>query len=42
MILGSTNPWYVRCIKPNHDKSAMKYVPDIVLEQLRFVPIFFN
>lgn len=30
------NPWFVRCIKPNADKSAMKFDMPCVLAQLRY------
>ncbi|CAH2231979.1 jg4040 [Pararge aegeria aegeria] len=30
------NPWFVRCIKPNTDKSAMKFDMPCVLSQLRY------
>ncbi|RZF46223.1 hypothetical protein LSTR_LSTR010885 [Laodelphax striatellus] len=34
--MSKCNPWFVRCIKPNSDKAAMKFDMPIVLEQLRY------
>lgn len=34
--MSRSNPWFVRCIKPNKDKSAMKMDIPVVLEQLRY------
>ncbi|XP_039291022.1 unconventional myosin-XV [Nilaparvata lugens] len=34
--MSKCNPWFVRCVKPNNDKAAMKFDMPIVLEQLRY------
>ncbi|XP_030643484.1 unconventional myosin-X [Chanos chanos] len=34
--LSVSNPFFVRCIKPNMEKNANKFDPDIVLNQLRY------
>uniref|UniRef100_A0A8C3G8P5 Myosin X, like 1 n=1 Tax=Cyclopterus lumpus TaxID=8103 RepID=A0A8C3G8P5_CYCLU len=34
--LSSSNPFFVRCIKPNMDKKANQFDPDVVLNQLRY------
>uniref|UniRef100_A0A672H515 Myosin X, like 1 n=1 Tax=Salarias fasciatus TaxID=181472 RepID=A0A672H515_SALFA len=34
--LSVSNPFFVRCIKPNMDKKANQFDPDVVLNQLRY------
>ncbi|XP_053184717.1 unconventional myosin-X [Scomber japonicus] len=34
--LSASNPFFVRCIKPNMDKNANQFDPDVVLNQLRY------
>jgi len=34
VILKSTNPHYIRCIKPNESKEAFEFDPIIVLQQV--------
>uniref|UniRef100_A0A8C4ZXA0 Myosin X, like 1 n=1 Tax=Gadus morhua TaxID=8049 RepID=A0A8C4ZXA0_GADMO len=34
--LGASNPFFVRCIKPNMNKNADRFDPDVVLNQLRY------
>uniref|UniRef100_A0A8C2GUX8 Myosin X, like 1 n=1 Tax=Cyprinus carpio TaxID=7962 RepID=A0A8C2GUX8_CYPCA len=34
--LSVSNPFFVRCIKPNMDKTPNKFDPDVVLNQLRY------
>lgn len=37
--MSKCNPWFVRCIKPNHDKQAKKIDMQCVLDQMRFLRI---
>uniref|UniRef100_A0AAQ6IKU5 Myosin X, like 1 n=1 Tax=Anabas testudineus TaxID=64144 RepID=A0AAQ6IKU5_ANATE len=34
--LSASNPFFVRCIKPNMEKKANQFDPDVVLNQLRY------
>ncbi|XP_028291759.1 unconventional myosin-X isoform X2 [Gouania willdenowi] len=34
--LSASNPFFVRCIKPNMDKKANRFDPEVVLNQLRY------
>ena len=34
--MSKCNPWFVRCLKPNRDKSPMLFDLAVVLEQLRY------
>nr|XP_033965593.1 unconventional myosin-X isoform X1 [Pseudochaenichthys georgianus] len=34
--LSASNPFFVRCIKPNMNKKANRFDPDVVLNQLRY------
>lgn len=36
-VLEITNPWYVRCIKPNMEKSSQLFDEKLVLDQLKYL-----
>eukprot|EP00472_Partenskyella_glossopodia_P009453 CAMPEP_0197517112 /NCGR_PEP_ID=MMETSP1318-20131121/2083_1 /TAXON_ID=552666 /ORGANISM="Partenskyella glossopodia, Strain RCC365" /LENGTH=1597 /DNA_ID=CAMNT_0043066413 /DNA_START=40 /DNA_END=4833 /DNA_ORIENTATION=+ len=38
--LNATYPHYIRCIKPNAEKAAMKFTVNMCLEQLRYSGVF--
>jgi len=38
--LNQTQPHYIRCIKPNADKAALSFVPQMCLEQLTYAGCF--
>ncbi len=38
--LNSTEPHYIRCIKPNNDRAANRFLAPNVLEQLRYSGVF--
>lgn len=35
-MLGQANPYFVRCIKPNVEKSRDRFLPQVVLNQLKY------
>ena len=35
-----TEPHYIRCVKPNHDKAPMKFVSQLCYEQLTYSGVF--
>jgi myosin X len=35
-LLGSAHPYFVRCLKPNMQKTANNFQPPVVLNQLRY------
>ena len=35
-MLGQANPYFVRCIKPNVEKSPDRFLPQVVLNQLKY------
>ncbi|NXL40079.1 MYO1A protein, partial [Glaucidium brasilianum] len=40
--LYSKNPNYIRCIKPNETKAAMRFTPELVLAQVRYLGLMEN
>ncbi|XP_074785489.1 unconventional myosin-Ia isoform X2 [Athene noctua] len=40
--LYSKNPNYIRCIKPNETKAAMRFTPELVLAQIRYLGLMEN
>ena len=34
--LGQANPYFIRCIKPNSEKAPNYFMPDMVLNQLKY------
>eukprot|EP00462_Mataza_sp_D1_P023215 CAMPEP_0175129960 /NCGR_PEP_ID=MMETSP0087-20121206/5753_1 /TAXON_ID=136419 /ORGANISM="Unknown Unknown, Strain D1" /LENGTH=1504 /DNA_ID=CAMNT_0016412149 /DNA_START=25 /DNA_END=4539 /DNA_ORIENTATION=- len=38
--LNKTEPHYIRCVKPNHTKSAITFISQIVFEQLTYSGVF--
>ena len=35
-MLGQANPYFVRCIKPNVEKKPDRFLPQVVLNQLKY------
>ena len=35
-MLGQANPYFVRCIKPNVEKLPDRFLPQVVLNQLKY------
>ena len=37
--LGASNPFFVRCIKPNDDRQALRFTQERVVVQLRYTGV---